>query len=136
MPLVSENLIAVAATLVQFGGGDPHAECYYRSACNRAYYAAYGGIRARLEAFKPSIFGKKGLHTRLVTVLTAHADPHLVRIGTRLNQLKVRRELADYEHACSITEVDAQQSISRAEAAIEKTSVVPPARWQAIAGLL
>lgn len=111
---------------------NPTDERYYRTVLNRCYYGTYGTVRAHLESLDAGLFGKRGQHNPLVVALAHSNDPHIIRIGTRLNKLKTWREKADYEYTSVVHRDDAVVALQTAPTLLDRIKKLSQNQWAEI----
>jgi uncharacterized protein (UPF0332 family) len=80
-------------------GGLPRAEleACYRSACGRAYYAAFGTARELLISGGFAFRGSDDDHARVVQLLKNSSDRTVQAAGSMLGQLRRTRNSSDYD---------------------------------------
>jgi hypothetical protein len=74
----------------------PPREAAIRGACGRAYYAAFGVIRDALLAVPISVPKDGTAHGLIIKALKNSASPDVAAVGSLLDQLRERRNRADY----------------------------------------
>jgi hypothetical protein len=95
MPFDPNLLIPVARELDK--AGSPLGEAGIRSACGRAYYAAYLIARERLKSLGHVAPSTGSVHRWLGKKLRGSSDPAVRKLGQRLGKLSTQRVQADYE---------------------------------------
>src|ERR1044072_1588202 len=91
-----ENNLQLARVLVQVPRGAPE-EASFRSACGRAYYAAFGTVRDLLLSARLHISADGSAHGAVIRLLKKSADPDVWAAGVSLELLRQVRNSADYD---------------------------------------
>jgi uncharacterized protein (UPF0332 family) len=91
-----ENNLQLARVLVQVPRGAPE-EASFRSACGRAYYAAFGIARDLLLSARLRISADGSAHSAVIRLLKESADPDVWAAGVSLELLRQTRNSADYD---------------------------------------
>lgn len=71
-------------------------EAHVRTACGRAYYAAFLTARERLEAIGHNLPSDGRVHGEVIWILTGAKDATVLGLGQALQNLKGIRRDADY----------------------------------------
>ena len=114
------HIEAVTKELQSIAPFEDRVEAFDRSVMNRAYYCAYGTLRIAIEQRHPGIFGNIGRHAILCRSLTEARDTLVRAIGTRLKNLKINRERADYEYDCQCSGTPAELCMNKSSSVLEK----------------
>jgi len=85
-------------------GSPGYIEEMYRTAVNRAYYAAFLHARSycRNQFQKPQAYGGPGAHSDVIKDLRAATRPSEQDAGDSLSSLFGRRKKADYDEAARV----------------------------------
>lgn len=119
-----QSFVEVAGAILEdvLTGGSA-SQGHFRTIVGRAYYGAYGYLRQRIVKACGNCFGTAGKHTQLISAcLGPAANPHVVRIGSRLQQLQALRVRADYEcdSSLNITSNEAETAVDIANKLCDK----------------
>lgn len=87
----------------------------YRSIVNRAYYGAFGYIKARLGF---ADFGTS-THQKLIDILQQSPDKNTKIIGKKLEALFLKRKMADYKYDEEVKNHSCEYCIQEAEKIID-----------------
>jgi hypothetical protein len=85
-----------------------------RTACGRAYYAAYGLLRERLAEIG-DLFGQRGYHRQLIDACGECGDKTVRKLAKRLHELLEYRSDADYNPAVEMLRGSAVTAVGIAE---------------------
>lgn len=112
MPFDPAGFLETARSLLD---GQPD-EADIRTACGRAYYAAYGTMRRRLceaKGVSPDrLFGKTGRHGDLVNAIWR--SPRLRNVGAQYQRLLSKRVQSDYKSDSEVRRADAEIALQDA----------------------
>jgi len=104
----------VARSLWQHGTAPKFAESCVRTVAGRAYYSAYLSTReAARAAYNDPSFDIG--HQPLARFMIGSGSPSLKVAGLLLDELRVARELADYDMSRTLRHVDAEAFVDNAE---------------------
>ena len=113
MPFDPATFLATAKAVLKAGS----SEADHRTIAGRAYYAAYGLMRARLCSAKgtgaPALFGPRGRHKEL-TDAASRLKP-FNGVAPLYNGLRVLRNRADYTYNTVVSRRDAVTAVDDAD---------------------
>lgn len=91
-----------------------------RSACSRAYYAAYAAVAGQAKSGFPHKHGTNPGHGQLEQILQTVAlhPKQKSDLRFRVRRLRLRRVIADYLPAQSVGKLDVAEALADAEAVL------------------
>ncbi len=113
------DFLAVASNLA---AGDEEAE--WRSAVSRAYYAVFHVACEWLHGLGFQVPRADRAHAYLWRRLSNCGDAPISNAGRSLNELRGRRNEADYDSHRSVFRVDAENAVKLAEELVESLDAV------------
>lgn len=120
-----DDLLAVAEALLAENPTRTLVDAYARSVINRAYYAAFWSVRARVEEraleADPAL---RGSHERVISACEKGDDVEQ-EIGIELGNLKSERFVADYENYQHVTQTAAQHFLVTARDLVDRVKALP-----------
>jgi len=96
---------------------DIRNEAYMRSAISRAYYGAFCTSRdkAGLTNYSPNTNGDIGVHEKVIKTYKDSSDKTEKLIGKNLDELRRKRNNADYHKYIGVMRDNAERAIEMAE---------------------
>jgi uncharacterized protein (UPF0332 family) len=112
MPFDHGDFLRLARELIDGEGREDPARI--RTACGRAYYAAYGSLRLKLAGLG-DLFRGKGYHRQLIDACGECGVKTVKKLSKRMKQLWEYRSDADYKPEIEMLPERAETAISIAE---------------------
>ena len=96
----------------------PASEAAARTACARAYYAAYGTMRILLCRAKgvsaKHLFGQAGRHGDLINALS-RGSARFKSVGAQYLRLHIARVKSDYRYSAPVARKEAESALNDAD---------------------
>lgn len=99
-------------------------EAALRSVVSRAYYAAFLSARKKAPSTMWGMTGGSG-HKVVANHYLGKSDSTSLSIGNRLNQLKLKRETADYEIGADVLRREAGSALGMAKKILQDLGLTP-----------
>lgn len=110
----------------EWAANNSKCEGHVRSSISRAYYAAFHSCRQTIESLGVPQQSHFPSHKRVIEALRTSGDQDLSKLSRKLKDLKVMREVADYDINFRVPSQDKVLSIRKAERIIEEcTKKIP-----------
>src|SRR4051812_44162291 len=101
-----------------------HEEASFRSACGRAYYAAFTVARDALLQAKFAMSGTGDDHRRVITLLKGSTSDDVRTAASQLDSLRTTRNSSDYEVGLVLVKGKAFEKTRAQMAVLQASSII------------